>query len=197
MKLTHLAAALSAIALATPALAQDAPYTPPEDELVEAQAIMNAMFPPETREDSMLELMASMGSQVADGMMQGPVFEEPGIKAIMDEFVAEMPVVMRPMLVDYLPKMIDATAIAYTREFTLEELRDISAFASTPSGKRYFSEAQSLLNDPVVAEVNKEFFANVSTVQQAETVKLTQKVQQYLLDNSEVLGRLKAAGVGD
>ena len=197
MKLTHLATALSAFALAAPALAQEAPYTPPEDELVEARAIMNAMFPPETREESMLEIMESMGRQVADGMMQGPVFQEPGIKAIMDEFIAELPVVMRPMVAEYLPQMIESTAIAYTREFTLEELQDISAFAATPSGKRYFGNVQSLLNDPAVAEANQAFFAKVGTVQQAEAVKLSQKVQQYLQDNPEVVERLKAAGVGN
>ena len=197
MKLVSLLTAVGALTLAAPALAQESPYTPPEDELVEARAIMNAMFPPETREESMLEIMESMGRQVADGMMQGPVFQEPGIKAIMDEFIAELPVVMRPMVAEYLPQMIESTAIAYTREFTLEELQDISAFAATPSGKRYFGNVQSLLNDPAVAETNQAFFAKVGTVQQAEAVKLSQKVQQYLQDNPEVVERLKAAGVGN
>ena len=188
MKLTHLATALSAFALAAPALAQEAPYTPPEDELVEARAIMNAMFPPETREESMLEIMESMGRQVADGMMQGPVFQEPGIKAIMDEFIAELPVVMRPMVAEYLPEMIDSTAIAYTREFTLEELQDISAFAATPSGKRYFELSPAITGSKRFAEANQRYLDESVALLGPARSDLMERIDAYMAEQEASKG---------
>jgi len=183
------------LSLVSPVHAQEAQYVAPADELAEAMAIMEAMFPADTREQMMLDLVASMGDQMAAAMMQGPIFEEPGIRAIMEEFLAELPETMRPAIVGYLPQMINSTAIAYTREFTLEELRDISAFAATPSGKRYLAKVQSLLNDPAVAETNQAFFEEVSLVQQDKAQEIRQKVEAFLKENPEVLERLQAAGV--
>ena len=187
------AVGVCALTLATPALAQTDAYTPPADELEEAMAIMDVMFPPDRREQDMLDTAMTMGDQLATSMMTGPVFEEPGIRAIMDEFLAKMPDIMRPAITKHLPAMIKSTAIAYTREFTLTELQDIRAFASTPSGRRYFSNVQKLLADPVVAEANQTFFSELNAVQQVELQKLQRDVVEYLQANPEVAERLQDA----
>lgn len=176
------------------AYAQEVAYVAPQDELAEAMIIMEAMFPVETREQTMLDLIATMGNQMGLAAMQGPVFEEPGIRAIMDEFIAELPSLMKPHIVKYLPQMIDATAIAYTREFTLEELQDISAFATTPSGKRYFAKLPTVMNDPIVATANQRFFQDVANIQTDQAAKVSAKVQAYLEANPDVLERLKESG---
>jgi hypothetical protein len=137
-----------------------------------------------------------MGNQMAASMMTGPSFEEPGIRSIMDDFLLTLPEIMRPLITKHLPSMIKSTAIAYTREFTLSELQDIRAFASTPSGQRYFASVQSLLADPVVAEANEAFFAEVNAAQQVEVEQLQGRVVQFLQDNPDVVERLQAAGVG-
>lgn len=176
--------------------AQEAVYQPPQDELVEAMAIMEVMFPAEIREETMLSVATSMGGQAAEGMMQGPIFEEPGIKAIVEKFLSDLPETMRPAISKHLPGMIEATAVAYTREFTLEELQDIRAFADTPSGTRYFSSVQNLLNDPVVAEANTAFFQDVSVISQQQSQAVQQEVIEYLQANPDVMQRLQDAGVG-
>lgn len=185
-----------ALALASPALAQNDSYTPPADEMAEAMAIMDIMFPIDTREQEMVDIATTMGNQMAASAMTGPIFEEPGIRAIMDGFLASLPEVMRPMITKHLPSMIKSTAIAYTREFTLAELKDIRAFASTTSGQRYFSQTQKLLSDPAVAAANEAFFMDVNGVQQVEVQKLQAEVVEYLENNPEVIERLQAAGVG-
>lgn len=182
--------------VATPTLAQSDTYNPPADEMAEAMAIMEVVFPPDTREQTMIDTATTMGNQMAASMMNGPIFEEPGIRSIMDDFLATLPEVMRPMITKHLPSMVKSTAIAYTREFTLDELQDIRAFALTPSGQRYFSNAQQLLADPAVAAANEAFFADVNEAQQVEVKKLQGKVVEYLQANPDVVERLQAAGVG-
>ena len=199
MPLKNLAFAAGASALAlftSPALAQSDGYTPPADEMAEAMAIMEVVFPPDTREQTMIDTATTMGNQMAASMMNGPIFEEPGIRAIMDEFLDSLPEVMRPMIAKHLPSMVKSTAVAYTREFTLEELQDIRAFAMTPSGRRYFTNSQKLLADPAVAKANEAFFADVNAAQQVEVEKLQGKVVEYLQNNPDVVERLQAAGVG-
>ncbi len=194
--LRTLAIGAGALALVSPALAQTDAYTPPADELAEAMAIIDVIFPPATREQDMINTATTMGNQMAASMMTGPIFEEPGIRAIMDDFLGELPEIMRPVIIKHLPSMIKSTAVAYTREFSLQELRDIRAFASTPSGGRYFSSVQSLLADPAVAKANEAFFAEVNASQQTEVEKLQGRVVEFLQNNPEVVERLQAAGVG-
>ena len=184
------------LSLTHAAAAQEAPYVPPPEEMEMEMAIMEAMFPSDTREDQMLELAGAMGNQVAQGMMEGPAFEEPGIRVIVDEFLADLPETLRPAISKHLPAMIESTAIAYTREFSLEELEDLRAFAETPSGQRYFANVQSLLTDPAVAQANQAFFQDVAVVQQQKTREIQQRVINYLQANPDVLQRLQNAGVG-
>ena len=197
-----LKAAAPAVALAlavsfAPAVhAQTSDYVPPADELAEAMIIMEAMFPADTREQMMIDTVEAMGNQVAQSMMTGPIFAEPGIRAIMQEFLDDMPERMRPVISKFLPQMIKSTAIAYTREFTLEELQDIRSFATTSSGRRYFSSVQSMLNDPAVAAVNEKFFADVAELQQEQVQQIQGRLAEYLQANPEVLQRLEEAGVG-
>lgn len=201
MKKTLRALALSTcmvagLSLSTAVSAQDADYVAPEDEMAEAMIIMEVMFPVDTRDEMMLDTVRTMGDQMATSMMNGPIFEDPGIRAIMDEFIADVPEMMRPAIVEHMPSMIKSTAIAYTREFTLEELQDIRAFATTPSGRNYFGNIQSLLADPAVAATNQEFFAKVSEMQAEQIPVLQQKLAEYLAANPKVIERLQQAGVG-
>lgn len=162
-----------------------------EEKLVEAEAIMQAMFPEGEREEIILEMIGTIGDQFSAAVMQGPIFDDPGIRAIMDEFIADLPETLRPLVTSHLPDMIDATALAYAREFSLEELRDIREFAQTPAGARYFREAQSLLADPDVAEANQRYFQSLTVIQQEQSSVVRQRVEAYLAANPEALERIQ------
>ncbi len=183
-------------AIPTAATAQADDYVAPADELAEARAIMEVMFPATNREDAILEMATAMGQQAAAGMMNGPIFEEPGIKAIVEKHLSEMPQALRPLFAKHLPQIFEATAVAYTREFSLEELRDIAAFAQTPSGQRYFVSLQKLLGDPAVAAANQAMFNDIGPIQREQSAKVSQEVQEYLIANPDVIERLRKAGVG-
>lgn len=186
------AALLSAVPAA--ALGRAESYVPPADELAEASIIIDAMFPPDKREQILLDLAGAVASQAAAGVMTGQLFEEPGIKAIVDAYLADLPTNFRPLFAKHMPRIFEATAVAYTREFTLEELRDISAFARTPSGQRYFISLQKFQSDPVVAAANQAMFADLAPIQQAASARLRQQVEDYLIANPQVLERLQKSG---
>lgn len=186
------AALAGAVLVAFPggAQAETGPYVPPADELAEAGVIIAAMFPEDRREQIVLDMAMTTGNQAAAGFMKGPVFEEPGIRAVVDRYLAEMPDAFRTLFAEHLPRIFEATAIAYTREFTLEELKDISAFARTPSGQRYFISLQKFPNDPAVAAANQAMFASLAPIQQEMVGRLRQELEEYLVANPEVVERL-------
>ncbi|MFO6447228.1 hypothetical protein ACLBKU_08800 [Erythrobacter sp. NE805] len=189
---------LGALALAAPGAvaAQEAAYVPPPEELALAREIIAVMYPADKRDEMLLEMSTNLAKQAMAGGMDNPVFREPGIKAIMDRFVADLPEVLRPAFVKHMPQIFEATAVAYTRLFTLEELRDIRAFAGTPSGQRYFASTNQVMSDPAIAAANAAYFAEVMPLPRQMGAKVRKEVEDYLKANPEVLERLAKAGVG-
>ncbi len=191
-------ALVAAVQTITPAAlaAQDETYVAPPEELALANVIIEAMYPADKREAMLLELSRSIASQYMAGAMTGPMFQEPGIRAIMDRFVADLPDAFRPIFAKQLPRIFDATAIAYTREFTLEELQDIARFAQTPNGSRYFVNLQKLQSDPAIAAANQAYFAELGPLARTMGAEVGKEVETYLRANPDVVERLKKAGVG-
>lgn len=185
-------AVVAAVQIGTPGVlaAQNGTYLAPADELAEARIIIEAMLPADKREQMILDMATAVGNQAAAGFMTGPIFKDPGIKAIIDQYLADLPTMMRPLFAKHMPQILEATALSYTREFTLAELQDISAFARTASGQRYFLNLQKFQSDPAVAAANQAMFADLAPVQQAAIGKLQAQVQEYLAANPDVLERL-------
>jgi hypothetical protein len=198
MRVARYAIALfTALQLAPPALAaQNDAYVPPADELALGRGIIEVMYPPEQREEQLLAMASNIASQYSEGAATGPLFAEPGIRAIMDKFMAEIPEALRPAFAKHMPIIFEATAIAYTRQYTEAELRDILAFAKTPSGQRYFSTVTDLMGDPAVAAANQAYFADLSPAAKAYGDKAGVAVREYLQANPEVLERLAKSGFG-
>lgn len=187
-------ALIAAALVASPAAlaAQEDTYVAPADELVLARQIIETMYPADEREDILLEMSGTIARQAAGGLLTDPAFSEPGLRAIMDKYIDDLPETLRPVFARNIPKLMEATAIAYTRKFTLEELRDISSFAQTPSGQRYFISLQGLLSDPAVAAANQAMFADANPVVREAAAGLRTQVEEFLKANPDVLERLKA-----
>ena len=199
MRVAPFALALAAAVLtASPAAlaAQNVTYLAPPEELALANVIIEAMYPADKREEMLLELSRSIASQYMTGMMTGPIFEEPGIRAIMDRFVADLPNAFRPTFAKHLPEIFGATAIAYTREFTLAELQDIASFARTPSGSRYFANLQKIQSDPAITAANQAYFADLGPLAKTMGAEVGMEVEEYLRANPELIEKLRKAGGG-
>ncbi len=178
-----LAATLALVVLPAPVTAQE---SEPGAEMAEARAIMKIMFPPEEREATMQRLMTDISDQFAASVDMDS-YTDPGLRSIMEGYLAGLPAQLMPLVSQHLPRMMEATAVAYTREFTLEELKDIHAFAMTPSGARYLSRSAALVGDPAVAEVNTQYFRELQALNQGLVAQLRQDIVAYLEAHPEVL----------
>lgn len=196
MKLRILAAPCVAmmLAIASPAAAQAQVSLEgiPADELTEARVIIEVMYPVAERDEIFEDMVMQIGDQFAAAAMKDPIYEEPGIKAIVDNFMAGLSDRMMPVIKKHMPSMLEATAVAYTREFSLSELRDIRAFAQTEAGAHYFRKVSGLLSDPAVAQANQVYFAEVHQLQRAATSEIQAEMMKYLTEHPEVIERLKA-----
>ena len=195
MKLKAILAASAAalLAQASPALAQAdiSLEGVPADELAVANDIILVMFPLDEREEIFRGMMQQVANQFAAGAMNSPVFEDPGLRAIMEEFLAGLPNRLMPIVNRHMPSMLKATTVAYANEFTLQELQSIHAFAQTEAGAHYFRKSTSLLSDPAVAKANAAYFSEIQGQQEAIRKEIETSVIKYLSANPEAVKRLQ------
>ncbi len=158
-------------------------------KLTEARAIIGIMFPEQEREKSFGRLIGDVANQFA-GALPPSALNDPGLKAIFNAYMDSIPAKLMPVVRVYLPRMLEATAIAYSRNFTLQELRDVHAFAQTPSGRNYLQKSISMTSDPAVAEANTAYFAELMKLQERATAELKAQVMAYLQDNPELADEL-------
>ena len=186
-------AALIATAAPVAVHAQTATATTNQSaEMKEARSIIAIMFPPAERDQKMHDMLTNITAQMKGSMGQLESVGDPGLKAIVDRFVDNVPDKLMPTVRKYFPSMLEAQAEAYTHEFSLEELKQIHAFAMTPAGKHYFSKVTDLLKDPAVAKANEQYFAALHGLQQQEAMGLRKEIMAYLKAHPDVAKKLEA-----
>ena len=188
-------AASLAISFSAGATAQPA-SPPPADEaarLVEAHAIIDIMFPPATREQMIDKMMTDLTAPARQNLPVDGITDS-GLKALFKEYVDNMFAAMRPLINRHLPAMTDAMAVAYTHQFSLAELKDIHAFALSPSGKDYFSHAVTVVGDPAVLKVNAEMIADAQQAAKASVGEFKEKVVAYLKAHPDAAAQLQRIG---
>jgi hypothetical protein len=184
-----LAAAFMAPGLAVSPLtcAVATPASLPSDD-TEALALGHELvaiaFPPERRQEMMDKIMGSMLQQMKAGMPIDKI-TDPQLKTMLLDYVDNVPTMLRPVTTAFIPKQMNAIAQAYAHMFTPAQLRDIVAFAHTPSGKDYLQRATDVLSDPAVAAVNTDYFRQTQQISQAGAVELSQKVTAYIKAHPE------------
>lgn len=178
-----------ALVSAAPAIAQDEPA----DEMAEARAIIAVMFPPQARDAQMRDLMTAMSKQVRDGFGATLQTGDPGLTALLDAYLARLPDTLMPLTRKHFPQILEATASAYTREFSLAELQELRRFSATPTGTHYLSRATALIADPAVASANTRYFTELQSIQKVETEKLKAEIIGYLEKHPELAKKLSKA----
>ena len=152
------------------------------------------MYPPERRDAMMNEMVSALMAQIRGGTTLPPMFADPGLKAIMDRAFASMPGRLIPVISRHLPRMHEAIATAYAREFSQAELSEIVAFARTPAGQRYFQRSGGLLSDRDVAAANTAYLGEAQQLNQQFSAQVRQDVTEYLAKHPEVLNKAAPAG---
>lgn len=155
--------------------------------------VIAIMYPPARRDAMMSEMVSALMSQIRGGTQLPPMFNDPGLKAIMDRAFASMPARLMPVISRHLPRMHEAIAAAYAREFTNAELTEIVAFGRTPAGQRYFQRSGGLLSDRDVAAANTAYVAEAQQMNQQFSAQVRQEVTAYLAKHPELLNKAAPA----
>jgi len=155
-----------------------APNADPQ-ALALGQELVTIAFPPERRQDMMDKITGSVIQQMKAGMPLDEITDT-GLRKLLLDYIDSVPTVLRPTTTAFLPKQMDAIAQAYARMFTPAQLRDIVAFARTPSGQEYLQRSADILSDPAVAAANTEYFRQVQQINKANSAALAQKVAAYI-----------------
>jgi hypothetical protein len=167
------------------------------EALALGRQIVDVAFPPATRQVMLEQLMESMLEQMKAGMPLEQI-SDPGLRKILLDHLASVPTLLRPTTTAFLPKQMDAVAQAYARMFSLAELKDIAAFARTPSGKSFLARSSEVMSDPAVAAVNAEYFREVQAVNARVTPELTRKMEAYVKAHPDAVpGRAPARDSAD
>lgn len=191
-----LAALLGAsLVVAVPAEAapQAAPVAPSVDpaKLGEAHDIIAIIFPPAERTHMMDKLMNDLMVPFRNNIPRA-IADDPGLKAIFDDFISESQARERPIIQKDMPQVLEAMAIAYTHEFSLAELKQIHAFALSPTGNHYLSKSLDIAGDPVVIEANTAMVADGQKMMNTLLPEFMTKVLEYVSAHPDLAKKVKA-----
>jgi Uncharacterized protein conserved in bacteria (DUF2059) len=192
--LSAILAALS-VGMSAPATAQPAsppPVVSPSPEaLALGRSIVDVAFPPATRQALMEQMMSALLDQMKQGMPLEKI-SDPGLRQIVFDHLASVPALLRPTTTTFLPRQMDAVAQAYARMFSLAELKDILAFARTPSGRSFLARSSEIMGDPAVTAVNVEYFRAIQAVKERVTPELSRKMEEYVKAHPDAMPRSTA-----
>ena len=163
-------------------------------ELAEARAIMAIMFPPAERDEMMRTLIEQFSGQVKQAApFDSATVGDAGLSTMLTQFQDNMIGLIMPTVQAHLPKIIEATAVAYTHEFDLAELKEIHAFAETPVGRHYLSRSTALVGDPAVAEVNTAYLRDVQQIVLAKQGEFRDQLLAYFTAHPDVAAKVVKA----
>lgn len=144
-----------------------------------ARQIVERSFPPETREQMLHATMDQMLAQMNIAMESSNPDMDEGARAIVQRWQNDYVSKGKVILNAHLPAMMDALAISYARIFTHEELSDILAFVSTPSGQRFMEMSQAVVAAPEFAQANQDYMNEVLAGLPAAQAKLMDELMEY------------------
>ena len=182
----------TALVLASPALAQTAPAAMPaipadmDARMAKARTIVERTMPAEQREQMFGQMLDGLMANMLSGMMQG----DPKLKKLFESnseaaklfanFIDRQKKLALGDLRDTGPEMIEAIASAYAKRFSLAELANVEAFATTPTGGRFLQAGMQIFNDPAIAEWQRRVFARNQARQPDELRRLKDELTPLL-----------------
>ena len=191
-RLFAICAGLFLSGLAIPAQAQgtDSPAqsTLNEDNLAIAREIVNLGFPIETREAIFFASVDQVVAQMREASLQAYGLdgeENAEILAILDEWTADYVDQSKNVLRAHIPSLMDGLAASYSAIFTRQELLDIRAFVSTPSGQRYFELGPAVVAESHFANANQQYMNDVQAQLPAALDDLRVRIEALLAEKQE------------
>jgi len=160
---------LTALTMATSAVAQPVSPSPitgvqataasaPLDaaRLAAAKVLIDTTLPPDRRDAMLTDMMKSMSANITASLQNSPEIanlfsSDPRVQPIFERFITKVQDESLRRLKTGLPDMVEAMQRAYARRFTAAQMAELSAFFSTPTGRLYTEQGQTIMSDPDVA----------------------------------------------
>jgi hypothetical protein len=184
-----IAAVLTAAAptLAKPLSLQESQVSDDMDaRMVKARYIVEQTMPASQRDQMFGQMLDGFMANILSGMMKG----DPKLKSLLDSnaeaakiFANFIDRQKKLALDDFRttgPEMIEALASAYSKRFSLAELSDVEAFASTPTGARFLQAGRQVFADPAIAEWQRRSVARSQARAATELRRLTDELTPIL-----------------
>lgn len=182
--------ALAAALIAFPAAAQDAEQPEvapveqaPSESLTLATQIIDIAYPIETRAAMFQGVSKQMEAQMLQSL-EGIITDE-GALAIVTEWQKGLSVKTDAILERNIPNLMEAWTRAYADIYSEQELRDILAFVSTPSGNTFLQKSNDVLGHPVFSAANQSYMNEIMALIPKEVPDLVQKIKDYKVAQSE------------
>ncbi len=183
-RLALLFAAACALTVPVQAVAQsadaEAATTPSPQKLQVAREIITLGYPEAEREALFFGAMDQMVIQMREATLPALPTDEPEIIALLDEWVADFTGDSKVLLASHIPNLMENMAVAYANIFTQEELDDVLAFVSTPSGQRFFLLSPAVISEPNFAAANQAYMNEVMANLEVAKTDFQKKLFDYL-----------------
>jgi hypothetical protein len=166
-------------------------------ELAEAHEIIAIMYPAAERDQMVRTMIEQFAGQIGQAVpLDKDAFGDPALAKMVEQYRDGMVGLVLPTVQAHLPKILEATALAYTHEFDLAELREIRAFAQTPAGRHYLSRSLALIGDPAIAEVNTAYMREVQALGATKQAEFREQVRTYFKAHPEAARKVFEASQG-
>jgi hypothetical protein len=180
--------AIVAALMPLPAIAQTsapaAPVNAPVDpvRLVEARKLIEDILPPQKRDAMVDGIVRPMMANMRDAMMRSPDMTElfkhhPAMRDQMLQFLDGETERSLGIAHKTLPALFDAMAIAYARQFTLDQLADMQRFFTSPTGRVYIERVPAVMSDPAITAAQRVMMDKSFEGMQDRIRSMAQKMQ--------------------
>ena len=90
--------------------------------------------------------------------------ENPEDQTAAERFFERVFVLAKPKIREHMPAIMEASAQSYAREFSADELREMIAFAQTPTGKHYLARAAEVETDPAILDAQMRVWEDLGPI---------------------------------
>ena len=151
-------------------------------KLAIAHEIVTIAYPVETREAVFNGAMDAMLAQTRDSIFDS-LKNDPGAEHIVvskvDSFVAKG----KSILKGHIPAMMDGLAMAYAREFSEAELKELRTFAQSPTGSHFLQRSSVVLSDPDFAAANQAYMRELQPAIEKMQKELVAELTAYFIEH--------------
>lgn len=86
-----------------------------------------------------------------------------------------------PKVREHEPAIVEAYALAYAREFSVEELRHMVAFGESPTGRRFLAKVTSLSTEEAVMDAQMQLMEDLApTIEDLQKEMCAEKAEQLI-----------------